>query len=74
MTNTKSTAIKEGTRFYGYVVAVRAVLSKDAKTASIVEIPYPILKEITQKLLNVSGVSRVVYDVTDKPSGTIEWE
>ncbi len=74
VTNTKSTAIKEGTRFYGYVVAVRAVLSKDAKTASIAEIPYPVLKEITKKLLEVDGVSRVVYDITDKPKGTIEWE
>ena len=74
MTNTKSTAIKENTRFYGYVVSIRAVLSKDAKTASIAEIPYPVLKEITNKLLDVKGVSRVVYDITDKPKGTIEWE
>ena len=74
VTNTKSTAIKENTRFYGYVVSIRAVLSKDAKTASIAEIPYPVLKEITNKLLDVKGVSRVVYDITDKPKGTIEWE
>jgi len=74
VTNTKSTAIKNNTRFYGYVVAIRAVLSKDAKTATISEIPYPVLKEIARRIANVEGVSRVVYDITDKPSGTIEWE
>ena len=74
VTNTKSTAIKSGQRFYGYVVAIRAVLSKDAKTATIASIPYDILENITQSLINVEGVSRIVYDITNKPKGTIEWE
>lgn len=74
VTNTKSTAIKNNQRFYGYVVAIRAVLSSDAKTATIAKIPDDILEKITQRLLNVEGVSRIVYDITNKPKGTIEWE
>lgn len=74
VTNTKSTAIKNNKRFYGYVVAIRCVVSKDAKEATYYKIPYGLLNTISNKMLSVEGVSRVVYDITNKPPGTIEWE
>ena len=62
-------------RTYGYCVALRAVISDDAMTVEAAEIPYPILKKITSRIINeVRGVNRVAYDVTGKPPGTIEWE
>lgn len=62
-------------RTYGYCVALRAVISDDAMTVEAAEIPYPILKKVTSRIINeVRGVNRVVYDVTGKPPGTIEWE
>ena len=62
-------------RTYGYCVALRAVTSDDAMTVEAAEIPYPVLKTVTRRIVNeVRGVNRVVYDVTGKPPGTIEWE
>ena len=61
-------------RTYGYCVALRAVTSDDA-TVEAAEIPYPTLKRITSRIIGeVPGVNRLVYDITDKPPGTIEWE
>ena len=71
----KSTGIKDNKRTYEWPVVLRAVNSVDATAASIEEIPYPLLHKITNRILNeVKGVNRVLYDITPKPTGTIEWE
>ncbi len=62
-------------RTYAYTCALRAVHSEDGMTADVVELPWEVLKRISTRLVNeVKGINRVVYDVTSKPPGTIEWE
>ena len=62
-------------RTYGYCVGLRAVTSDDAMTVEAAEIPYPVLKRCVSRIIGeVPGVNRVVYDITGKPPGTIEWE
>ena len=71
----KSTGIKDGKRTFDWPVVIRAVNSVDATSATIEEIPYPLLHKITNRILSeVSGVNRVLYDLSPKPVATIEWE
>lgn len=71
----KSTGIKDDKRSYEWPVIIRAVNTRDAMTAEIEEIPFSILKKITDRITKeVKGVNRVLYDLTPKPTGTIEWE
>ena len=71
----RSVGVKNGKRTYAYPVIIRAVNTVDAMTATIEEIPYELLSHITKRITTeVEGVNRVLYDLTPKPAGTIEWE
>ncbi len=71
----KSVGVKNDQRAYEYPVIIRAVNTVDAMTATVENVPFEILQLITNRILTeVKGVNRVVYDLTPKPCGTIEWE
>ena len=71
----KSVGVKDHKRSFEWPVILRAVNTVDAMTATIEEVPYEVLSKITERITNeVPGVNRVLYDLTPKPTGTIEWE
>ena len=71
----KSVGVKDGKRTFAYPVIIRAVNTKDAMTATVEDVPFDLLEHITDRITKeVPGVNRVLYDLTPKPCGTIEWE
>ncbi len=70
-----SVGMRDGKRYEGWPAIIRAVNTTDAMTATIEEIPYPLLHKITDRITHeVEGINRVLMDLTPKPTGTIEWE
>ena len=71
----KSTGVTDGKRSYAWPVVLRAVNTRDAMTATVENVPFELLEHITARITaEVPGVNRVLYDLTPKPTGTIEWE
>ena len=71
----KSVGVKDESRYVGWPAIIRAVNTTDAMSATIEEIPYAVLHKITARITaEVEGINRVLYDITPKPTGTIEWE
>ena len=71
----KSVGVKDDSRYEGWPAIIRAVNTTDAMSATVEEIPYPVLHKITNRIVTeVKGINRVLYDLTPKPTGTIEWE
>ncbi len=71
----RSVGVENGARTFAYPVIIRAVNTTDAMTATVEDVPFALLQHITDRITKeVKGVNRVLYDLTPKPSGTIEWE
>ena len=71
----KSVGVKDGKRSFAWPVILRAVNTRDAMTATVEDVPFALLQKITQRITaEVPGVNRVCFDLTPKPTGTIEWE
>lgn len=71
----RATGVRDGKRLYAWPAIIRAVNTVDAMTATVPELDWPLLKKIADRILaEVPGICRVVYDLTPKPCGTIEWE
>ena len=71
----KSVGVRDNKRTFDWPVILRAVNTVDAMTATVEDVPFPLLQKITARITaEVEGVNRVLYDLTPKPTGTIEWE
>ena len=71
----KSVGVRDGKRADEWPVVIRAVNTVDAMTATVENVPFELLSKITNRIVNeVKGVNRVLFDLTPKPTGTIEWE
>ena len=71
----KTVGVMGDERTYAYLVGIRAVTSSDGMTSDWYKMPYDVLEKISNRIVNeVDGANRVVYDITSKPPGTIEWE
>ena len=71
----KTVGVKDGKRCFEWPVVLRAVNTRDAMTATVEDVPFALLQHITQRITaEVPGVNRVLFDLTPKPTGTIEWE
>ena len=75
LTSSRSVGVKGDARIYGYTIALRAVKTDDFMTAEWSRLPFELLETVSNRITNeVAGISRVVYDITSKPPGTVEWE
>ena len=75
LTNMRSVGVMGDERTYDYAIALRAVNTIDFMTAEAAQIPYEVLNKVMSRIINeVRGVNRVMYDITSKPPGTIEFE
>ena len=75
LTNMRSVGVMGDFRTYDYAVALRAVVTNDFMTAEAADIPFEVLQKVMNRIVNeVKGVNRVMYDLTSKPPGTIEFE
>ena len=75
MTPIRTVGVMGDARTYGYTIALRCVTTDDFMTAEWTRLPYDLLERSASRIINeVKGISRVVYDITSKPPGTVEWE
>ena len=75
LTDTKAVGVIGDARTYGYVLALRSVTTEDFMTADRTRLPYELLETVSDSIINeVRGIARIVYDITSKPPGTVEWE
>jgi GMP synthase (glutamine-hydrolysing) len=73
--NVQSTGARNGKRTYEHLIGIRAITSTDVMTADWAKLPYELLEKMSDRIMNeVPGINRVVYDITKKPHGTVEWE